>query len=109
MRLKLTSVRGRILLILATLLTTAGTAFAQSTAFTYQGRLTDQGAPASGTSDLKFKLFDEAEVQQGPDVEKADVQVTNGIFTVQLNVGPVFDVSQLFLDMAVLDVSFKGA
>ncbi|HEX7999979.1 MAG TPA: tail fiber domain-containing protein [Pyrinomonadaceae bacterium] len=109
MRLKLTSVQGRILLVLATLLITASTAFAQSTAFTYQGRLTEQGAPASGTYDLKFKLFDEAEVQQGPDVEKADVQVTNGVFTVLLDFGSVFDGGQLFLEMAVRPGSATGA
>jgi hypothetical protein len=34
------------------------TAFAQTTAFTYQGRLTDAGNPASGNYDLQFKLFD---------------------------------------------------
>ncbi len=109
MRLKLTSIQGRILLIVATLFITAGTAFAQSTAFTYQGRLTEQGAPASGTYDLKFKLFNEAEVQQGPDVERTDVQVTNGIFSVQLDFGSVFDGGQRFLEMAVRPGSGTGA
>ena len=31
---------------------------AQSTAFTHQGRLTDNGAAASGAYDLQFALFD---------------------------------------------------
>jgi hypothetical protein len=109
MRLKLTSVQGRMLLVLATLLVTAATSFAQSTAFTYQGRLTDQGAPANGTYDFKFKLFDEADAQQGADVEKADVQVTNGVFTVQLNFGSVFDGGQLYLEMAVRPGASAGA
>ncbi len=109
MRLKLTSVQGRMLLILATLLITAATTFAQSTAFTYQGRLTDQNAPANGTYDFKFKLFDEAEAQQGADVEKADVQVTNGVFTVQLDFGAVFDGGQLYLEMAVRPGTSAGA
>lgn len=108
MHLKLTSLQGRILLVVATLFITAGTAFAQSTSFTYQGRLTEQGAPASGTYDLKFRLLDEAEVQHGPDVEKADVVVTNGIFTVQLNFGAVFDGSQRYLEMSVRPGSGTG-
>ena len=32
--------------------------FAQGTAFTYQGRLTDQGAPANGIYDLRFTVYD---------------------------------------------------
>ena len=36
------------------------TAYAQtlSTAFTYQGRLTEAGNPGNGPYDFKFKLFD---------------------------------------------------
>ena len=33
------------------------TAFAQGTAFTYQGQLASGGAPASGTYNLTFSLF----------------------------------------------------
>lgn len=32
------------------------TSLAQTTSFTYQGRLTDNGTPASGNSDLQFLL-----------------------------------------------------
>ena len=32
-------------------------AFAQGTAFTYQGRLQNNGSPASGTYNLTFSLF----------------------------------------------------
>jgi hypothetical protein len=32
--------------------------FAQSTAFTYQGRLQDGGAPANGSYDFQFTLWD---------------------------------------------------
>lgn len=31
---------------------------AQTTAFTYQGKLTDAGNPANDNYDLQFKLFD---------------------------------------------------
>ncbi len=35
-------------------------AFAQGTAFTWQGRLTDTGQPANGRYDLSFVLYDAA-------------------------------------------------
>ena len=48
------------LVLLSTLNQQLSTVFAQGTAFTYQGRLNDGGAPANGTYDLTFALFDEA-------------------------------------------------
>ena len=36
----------------------APAAFAQTTAFTYQGRLNDNGAPAHGTYDLRITVYD---------------------------------------------------
>ena len=38
----------------------SGVAHAQTTAFTYQGKLTDTGIPANGQYDLKLQLFDAA-------------------------------------------------
>ena len=38
---------------------------AQTTSFTYQGRLTDAGNPANGNYDLQFKLFDTVTVGTG--------------------------------------------
>jgi hypothetical protein len=35
------------------------TAFAQGTAFTYQGQLQNNGSPASGTYNLTFTLFND--------------------------------------------------
>jgi hypothetical protein len=76
-------------------------ASAQTTAITYQGRLTDIGSPANGTYDLQFKLFDDTDTQQGPTLTLDDVQVTDGIFTVQLDFGDVFDGSARTLEIAV--------
>jgi hypothetical protein len=45
-----------VVLLLALIISEA--AAAQSTAFTYQGKLTDAGNPANGTHDLQFRLFD---------------------------------------------------
>jgi hypothetical protein len=67
-------------------------AFAQTSTFTYQGRLTDSGTPANGTYDLQFKLYDAVTagaLQGSPNtVTKPSVLVTNGVFTVQLDFGP---------------------
>ena len=48
-----------LLLLIALLLSfSSGRALAQTTAFTYQGRLTDGGTPANGNYDLQFALWD---------------------------------------------------
>jgi hypothetical protein len=56
------------------------------TAFTYQGRLTDAGAPADGVYDLQFTLY-AGEARQGDPVVREDVAVTRGVFTVTLDFG----------------------
>src|SRR5262245_283619 len=73
------------------LLVIAGIALAQTTAFTYQGKLTDNGSPANGNYDLTFKLFDTATVgsgvQQGATLSLTNVAVSGGVFTVPLDFG----------------------
>jgi hypothetical protein len=82
------------LCVLAALLALAASvAQAQTSTFTYQGRLTDGGTPANGTYDFQFKLYDTATVGSGTlqgspnTITNAAVNVTNGVFTVQLNFG----------------------
>ena len=62
---------------------------AQSTAFTYQGRLNAAGLPANGLFDLSFSLMDAAagNVPRTPPSQTNTVPVTNGLFTVQLDFG----------------------
>src|SRR5215467_4090105 len=66
-------------------------AMAQTTAFTYQGKLTDAGNLANSNYDFQFKLFDTAVLgtgnQQGATVLATSVTVTNGIFTTTLDFG----------------------
>ena len=52
------------------------------TAFTYQGRLSDGGAPAEGQYDFEFKLYDDpcTGTQQGSTVSKDNVDVSDGFF-----------------------------
>src|SRR6185295_18514811 len=81
-------------------------ALAQTSTFTYQGKLTDNGAPVTGQYDFQFQLFDTSTVgtgtQHGATVLVPNVTVTGGIFTVQLDFGQsVFPGANRFLEIAV--------
>jgi Chaperone of endosialidase len=62
---------------------------AQSSSFTYQGRLTDGGTAANGNYDLQFALWDSASggTQIGSTQGLNAVAVTNGVFAVVLDFG----------------------
>src|SRR5947209_1620620 len=62
---------------------------AQTSSFTYQGRLTDSGAAANGNYDLQFALFDSASggTQIGATQTLNAIAVNNGVFTVTLDLG----------------------
>jgi hypothetical protein len=95
-----------ILSTLLCLLCGASAALGQTTGFTYQGRLADGGTPASGVYDMKFRLTDAGGNSQGsPDTVTLDdpgVQVTNGVFTVQLDFGAgAFDGGARYLEISV--------
>jgi len=64
-------------------------ATALGTAFTYQGRLGDGGAPANGSYDLTLKLYDAVTngAQVGATADLRAQGVTNGLFTVTLDFG----------------------
>jgi hypothetical protein len=71
----------------------AATSLAQTpmgSGFTYQGRLADGSAPASGSFDFEFRLFDAAAggAQVGSTVSTPAVAVASGLFTVTLDFGP---------------------
>lgn len=74
-------------LILALILCAAAAVYGQTTAFTYQGRLTDASLPPTAQYDFIFRLFNSGGTQLGGDLARDDVQVTNGIFTVSLDFG----------------------
>ena len=78
-----------VLLALETLHLQLSTAFAQGTAFTYQGRLDANGGPASGMYDLQFSLYNLGSggtAVAGP-VTTNGVLVTNGLFIVAIDFG----------------------
>src|ERR1044071_3874731 len=78
-------------------------ASAQTTAFTYQGKLSDAGNPANGNYDFEFKLFDALSggVQSGSTIQHLSVVVSGGIFTVTLDFGTQFTGASRFIEIAV--------
>jgi hypothetical protein len=69
-------------------------------AFTYQGRLSEQGIPANGFYDLRFSLYDAGGSLIGT-VTQTTNHVVNGTFTATLDFGSVFDGNPRWLDIAV--------
>ena len=75
------------------------------TSFTYQGKLTDGGVPANGQYEFEFKLYDSLnggnQVGGTLTYSPGGLFVTNGLFTVQLDFGNVFDGTALYLEIGV--------
>jgi hypothetical protein len=72
------------------------------TAFTYQGRLTDGGIPANGAYDFGFVLQDAPSYgSQVASTYVQDVEVTEGLFSVELDFGQVFDGTALWMTILV--------
>jgi len=70
----------------------ASTALAQSTVFTYQGLLDNAGAPANGLHDFRVLLFNASSggVVVGPPQCADNVDVIDGVFTLQLDFGQAY-------------------
>jgi hypothetical protein len=80
-------------------------------AFTYQGQLSDGSNPANGQYDLQFKLFNALSVgnQVGNTVTIGNKTITNGLFSVKLDFGNVFDGAGLWLEVGVRPGSSTGS
>lgn len=80
------------------------TTSAQGTAFTYQGRLGDDGVPANGSYDVQFALYGTnvtGSIVAGPVTNLATV-VSNGLFTATVDFGNgVFNGVNYWLETAV--------
>jgi hypothetical protein len=78
--------------MLALLAATSHVAFAQSTAFTYQGDFQQGGAPANGPHDVRFRLFDAPNggAQVGITICVDNVPVAVGLFTATIDFGTAF-------------------
>ena len=103
MKTKLTLKVATALLSLSTL-SSPLSAWAQGTAFTYQGRLNDSAGAANGIYDLRFTIYDASGgpgVIAGP-VTNSPTSVSNGMFTVALDFGTgVFTGAERWLEIAV--------
>lgn len=84
------------------ILSGVGRLAAQTTAFTYQGRLNDGASAANGTYDLRSAIYDSPSsgTQQGNFITNSAVSITNGLFTVTLDAGNVFPGANRFLEIA---------
>ena len=87
-------------------LAVAGAVFAQTPQlpdFTYQGRLQQDGQPASGNYDLTFALYDAAVggAQVGTAITETQFPVTDGLFTVSLAFPGAFTGNQRWLQVTV--------
>ncbi len=82
----------------------ANIALAQTTQFTYQGKLTNSGSPANDNYIIRFGLFDS--LTGGTEISFntfLGVPVTNGIFTVNLDFGAAaFTGANRFLEISVV-------
>jgi len=76
-------------------------AVGQGSAFTYQGRLDDNGQPANGIYDLRFAIYDLSNggnAVAGPLTNAA--AISNGLFTVTLDFGANFPGADRWLEIA---------
>lgn len=91
--------------------TNALAATPQGTSFTYQGRLTEGGAPANGAFDIEVRLFDAAAggLQVGGTVTLSDQSVQNGVFSASLDFGSQFNGSARWLELRVRPGASVGA
>ncbi len=94
-----------LVLTLASLVQGAAASEAQialGTDFTYQGQLTENGLPASGDFDFEFRLYDDPVSGNLLGLEQLfAVPVSEGLFTVELNFGAVFNGDARWLDIRV--------
>jgi len=102
----------RFVLTAIAVLPFAGAAHAADigTAFTYQGQLKQDGAPANGNLDMEFRLFDASTLgnQVGNPVTLNGVPVSNGLFTVTLNAAGEFGPSAFNGEQRWLQVTVNG-
>jgi hypothetical protein len=101
-----------VLLLLSTVGFQLSTGLAQSTAFSYQGRLDDGANPASGLYDLRFSIYDSAgagSVVAGPLTNSALV-VNNGSFVATVDFGAAaFNGADRWLEIGVRTNGDAGA
>lgn len=93
------------LLAIVLLVLSGNFAFAQTTEFTYQGKLTENANAPTANYDFEFDLYD---AETGGTIlgtqARSGVAVANGIFTVRLDFGAQFPGARRFLEIRVRPV-----
>lgn len=106
--------KNTILLFIFLIVGGANAISAQTTAFTYQGKLTNGASPATGNFDMQFRLFDDPDAgegtQTGATVSKPAVATSNGVFSVELDFGAaVFAAgADLYLEISLRSAGSSG-
>lgn len=97
--------KSKLLYAALAILLTINLGQAQTSSFTYQGRLTESAAPANGTYEMQFSLWTAANggTQVGTTILNNNVNVAGGVFTVDLDfaTGPFNTGADRFLEIAV--------
>lgn len=81
-----------------------GSVQAQGTAFSYQGRLNENGSPVTGIYDLRFTAYSGplSPAPAGGPITRTAVPITNGLFAVTLDFGAgLFTGPERWLEIAV--------
>lgn len=91
------------LFFISVLIFSVSIAVGQSTTFTYQGKLTDAGLAANADYDFEFRIFDQPAdgLQAGNTIQRQNVAVTGGVFTVQLDFGDVYPNAPRYIEISV--------
>lgn len=94
----------RVIKVILTIAFLFASVAAQTSVFTYQGKLNDGGTAANGSYDMRFRLFDAASAgnQIGATLTVTNVQATAGIFSASLDFGAIaFSGADRFLEIAI--------
>ena len=101
--------RSALVLGLSAALAFTSPLYAIGSNFSYQGSLQDAGAAANGSYDLEFRLQTQAGVAIGAPVVKDNVAVAQGVFSVELDFGPVISSANYQLQIGVRPGASAGA
>ncbi|MBS0189830.1 MAG: hypothetical protein U0573_13395 [Phycisphaerales bacterium] len=79
--------------------------------FSYQGRLTENGAPANGIYDIQALLFNASAggAQQGLTQSFNNVSVSNGVFTLDVDFGSQFSGEERWVELRIRPGASVGA
>lgn len=92
-----------VVLLAVVVCTASSTIFAQTSSFSYQGHFRQNSVPANGNYYFEFALYDQPTFgsQVGSTLILDPVAVSDGVFTVSLDFGNLFNGSDRYLEIRV--------